>query len=330
MTLAFSICSNNFLAQAVTMFRSLERQHPEIKTVLFLVDLPDQRIDYQILSPVEMILADETVIEGFQEMVERYTIIELNTAIRPFIIRYLNRQYPGCNKLLYLDPDLFIYERLDLVLSLLDTEDIIITPHFLSPVPIDEFSPFENLALNYGTYNMGFFAMNPQTPNTHRFLQWWGERTFRFGHVDPANGYFTDQIWFNLVPVFFEKVHSLKHPGYNMSAWNLHERVIGRYCENGQVVLHSGDQLVVFHFSSWHFRKPDILSPYYTRYNFGNRPDLVKLYRDYRVSLIANQAELFDGITCALPYNRKEVRQSRMKKALMPGVTLMRRIWQKI
>lgn len=330
MTIAFTICSNNFLGQAKTMFQSLERWHPEIKTYLFLADLPDQRIDYEFLLPAEMIVADDKIIDGFSDLVERYTVIELNTAIRPFVIRHLQKLHPGIRKVIYLDPDLYIYNKLDLVSGILDKEDLVITPHFLQPVPIDEFVPFENLALNYGTYNMGFFALNPSTPNMDRFLDWWGERTTRFGHIDPSNGYFTDQIWFNLVPVFFEKVHTLMHPGYNMAAWNLQERFITDYCDNGRIVLSSGHELVIYHFSSWSHKHPGRLSPYYNRYSFETRPDLVRLYKEYEKLLLENKATFFEGFPCALPYNRKIVRQSLMKKALMPGVNLMRRIWQKI
>lgn len=330
MTIAFTICSNNFLAQAKTMFQSLQQHHPEIKTYLFLADKPHDSVDYNFFAPAEAVVADGKIIEGFDELVNRYTIIELNTAIRPYIIQYLHHKHPDCNELCYLDPDLYIFDRFDAVKEILNEEDVVITPHFLQPVPIDEYIPFENLALNYGIYNMGFFAMNPQKENTQRFLNWWGERTSRFGHIDPANGYFTDQIWFNLVPVFFEKVHTLKHPGYNMAAWNLHERFITTYCDNGRIVLSSGHNLVAYHFSSWSYRHPERLSPYYNRYNFENRPDLVKLYQDYRVSLQENKIQFFDGIPCALPYNRKVVKRSLMKRALMPGVNLMRKVWQKI
>lgn len=330
MTIGFTICSNNFLGQAKTMFQSLQEQHPGIKTFIFLADKPDDRIDYSFFTPAETIVADDRIVEGFSEMVNRYTIIELNTAIRPFIIQYLSREFPGAGKIYYLDPDLYIYDKLEVTDTILAGEDIVITPHFLQPVPIDTYVPFENLALNYGTYNMGFFAMNPQTSNTQRFLNWWGERTTRFGHIDPANGYFTDQIWFNLVPVFFNKVHTLKHPGFNMAAWNLHERSIKTYDDSGKILLNSGHRLVVYHFSSWNFKLPGQLSPYYNRFSFENRPDLVKLYQDYRVSLMNNKTEFFDSIPCALPYNKKTVKRSRMKQALMPGVNLMRRIWQKM
>lgn len=330
MNIAFTTCSNNFLAQAKTMFKSLQRHHPEFKTFLFLVDKPHPGINYGSLMSAEIIVVDEKIIPGFEDMLQRFTVIELNTVVRPFIIQFLQSQHIDCRKLYYLDPDLCIYGRFTEVEELLEKEDLVLTPHFLQPLPIDGAMPFENLALNYGTYNMGFFAINPSTTNAQQLLNWWGERTSRFGHIDIANGYFTDQIWMNLAPVFFNKVHSLKHPGYNMAAWNLHERYIKDYSDSGKILLSSGDDLVAYHFSSWSFNDPELLSPYYTRFNFKNRPDLVRLYRDYHISLLENEMERFASIPCALPYNRKQVKHSMVKKTLMPGARLMRKIWEKI
>src|SRR5688572_30154886 len=147
------------------MFGSLAKHHAEIKTYIFLVDHPDDRVDYSFFAPAEVVIVDDSIVEGFSAMVGRYTIIELNTAIRPFVIRFLNRIQSEANKIYYLDPDLYIYDRLDTTDAILSGEDVVITPHFLQPVPIDGYVPFENLALNYGTYNMGFFGLNPQSTN---------------------------------------------------------------------------------------------------------------------------------------------------------------------
>ena len=312
------------------MFASLGKHHPEIKTFLFLVDDLHDTIDYSFFAPTEVVRVDETIAAEFPRLLERYDIIELNTAVRPPIIRYLQEKFPGTSKLYYLDPDLFIYGKLDAAGQLLETEDIIITPHFLQPVPIDGCIPFENLALNYGTYNMGFFGMNPGSSNSKSFLDWWEQRTSLFGHIDPCSGYFTDQVWLNLAPVFFKKVHTLSHPGYNMAAWNLHERRISSYGENGSIRLSSGDDLIVYHFSSWNFKTPGELSWVYNRYNFENRPDLQKLYKDYELALLENGIERFHTITCTLPYRKDMIKRSQMKKLLSPGVELMRKIWKRI
>ncbi len=330
MIIAFATCSNNFLAQAKTTFQSLAVHHPEIRNFLFIVDNPDDSIDYSFLEPSQVIFLNNTIAKGFGEMLARYDILELNTAVRPYIFHYLHEKHPEAQKILYLDPDVVVYGKLDEAIEILDSHDILITPHFLTPLPIDGYKPFENLALNYGTYNMGFFGLRMGTANTGKFLDWWTERTTLFGHIDPANGYFTDQIWFNLAPVFFEKVHTFMHPGYNMAAWNLHERYISSYTDNGGVMLRSGHPLIIYHFSSWNYRFPDELSRVYTRFGFEKRPDLVKLYRDYYEILKTNKIELFQDLACTLPFNKKTVKRSRVKKVLTPGVNLMRTIWRKI
>lgn len=330
MTISFTICSNNFLAQAKTVLQSVLRHHPDMKTFIFLVDEKDPAIEYDFFLPAELVLVDEKIVPGFMELVQQYTVMELNSAVRPFIIGYLNGLYPACDKLYYLDPDMYVYDRLDRLDQLLETEDIIITPHFLQPIPIDGLRPFENLALNFGTYNLGFLAMNPRTENFRNFLSWWAERTRQFCHIDLANGYFTDQIWFNLVPLFFKKVHTLTHPGYNMAIWNLHERQIIAYEKDGRILLNTGDHLAIYHFSSWDYFNPGQLSREHNRYSFENRPDLQKLYSDYLGRLQENRISFYSTIPCRLPYNKKIVPRSRMQKILLPGVDLLRKVWKKI
>jgi hypothetical protein len=327
---AFTICSNNFLGQAKTMFDSLRKFHPEIQTFLFIVDEPAEGIDYSFFLPAEVIFVNGAIAEGFNDMLARYNIIELNTAVRPHIIQYMAKQYPQVEKLLYVDPDIFIYGSLEDALKRLDHCELLITPHFLKPVPLDGMVPFENLALNYGTFNMGFFGLKPHSANMQSFLKWWQRRTSLFGHIDPANGYFTDQIWFNLAPIFFQNVEAYRHSGYNMAAWNLHERVIDKYADDGNILLENGEQLVAYHFSSWNYNEPETLSRVYNRYSFENRPDLVRLYEDYRRLLKANRMDELQTFSCTLPYYRNIARRSRVKQALSPGVNLMRYIWRKI
>jgi hypothetical protein len=312
------------------MLDSLAAFHPGMKTWLFIVDEPAAGIDYSFFEPAEIIFVNGSIVEGFGDMLSRYNIIELNTAVRPHIIQYLAQQDPSIEKLLYLDPDLCIYGELEHAIQTLDTAELLITPHFIEPVPIDGKSPFENLALNYGTFNMGFFGLRPRTENMQAFLRWWQRRTSLFGHIDPANGYFTDQIWFNLAPVFFDKVETCKHPGYNMAAWNLHERFIEYYEPGGRIFLKNGQPLVAYHFSSWNYNNPAVLSGVYNRYSFNDRPDLVRLYKDYRQKLSDNRMESMQTNNCSLPYYRNIDRRSKMKKALTPGVNMMRNIWRKI
>ncbi|MES1221758.1 MAG: hypothetical protein ABUT20_40045, partial [Bacteroidota bacterium] len=301
MTIVFTICSNNYLAQAKTFIDSLISFNPNIKPYIFLIDKKTQLIDYTFFIPAELIEVSENIVKGYEELVTKYSIVELNTAVKPFIFEFLAEFESEVRRLYYFDPDICIYDSLNLLDKLLDEFDIIITPHFLSPLPIDGLEPFENLALNYGTYNLGFLALNPRTDNTRKFLKWWGERTLKFGYSKVDQGFFVDQLWFNLVPVFFDKICSLKHPGYNMAAWNLHERSIKSYLADGRIKLNSEDYLAFYHFSSYNFSSPEVLSTKYTRYNFDNKPAVKELYGVYHARVFNNQMERFRNIRCGLP-----------------------------
>lgn len=301
MKIAFTICSNNYLAQAKTFTESLLSENQDITVFIFLIDKKKSEIDYKYFAPAEVIEVNDSVFGQFNELITKYNIVELNTAVKPFLFEYLSKRFSDCNRLYYFDPDIFIYHNLGLLDQLLNDNDILLTPHFLTPVPIDGLEPFENLALNYGTFNLGFLAINPETKNAKAFLKWWGQRTFRFGYSRVDQGFFVDQLWFNLVPIFFERVFLIRHPGYNMAPWNLHERSIKLYKDGDGIILESDYPLVFYHFSSYDFSKPDLLSTKYTRYSFKQNPSLRKLHRDYAEKIILNKHTFFKQFRCELP-----------------------------
>ncbi len=329
MTIAFTVCSNNFLAQAKAMLDSLHVHHPDVTSLLFLVDEKEGSIDYQSYEPSELIFVNESVVPGFTSMLDRYTVIELNTAVRPFLFQYITDRFNSPSRVYYLDPDMYIYNKMEATDKLLDDHFIILTPHFTEPIPLDGAKPFEDLALIYGVYNAGFLAMNLSHRQSDNFLQWWGERTIQFAYTDTSRGLFTDQIWFNLVPVFFDNVHILKHKGYNMAIWNLHERKIREYEQAGKVSLENDEMLVIYHFSNWNYFEPEILSKGLDRFDFKNRPDLVKLYKDYRDRLRSNDHDRIRKLPCRLPVQQPKQR-SIVKKALTPGLKILKGMWQKI
>jgi len=326
--LVFTLCSNNYFAQAKTMLDSFKKYHTEISTYLFLCDRLSSTIRYDELESTELVVINEKVVREFDQLVNKYTLFELNSILKPFLFQWLIKKN-NPEKIFYIDSDVLFFDNLDVAVKALDEYDIVITPHFWTPIPDDGLEPFENNALNFGTYNLGFIGVQPQKENTRRFLQWWGERTRKFGHNDTVNGYFVDQIWFNLVPLFFENVLSLKHPGYNMAAWNLHERKINGPGEKGEVFLESGDPLVFYHYSSYDPQKPGELSQKYNRYQLEDQPGLKKLYQHYHQDLVRNGLNEYSKITCALPV-RREHHPGFVRKMLHPGVALLKKIWRKL
>ncbi len=107
MNIAFTICSNNYLAQAKTLGDSFLDHHPDVKFIIGLVDRFDKSFDYSFFSRFEIIPVEDIQINNFDELTAKYNIVELNTAVKPSYIHYIFQNYQA-DKLIYLDPDILV------------------------------------------------------------------------------------------------------------------------------------------------------------------------------------------------------------------------------
>ena len=65
MLTVFTICSNNYLAQAKTLGDSLMQHNPHYRFVIFLVDRLSEGVDYSFFAPYELIPVEQIEINGF-------------------------------------------------------------------------------------------------------------------------------------------------------------------------------------------------------------------------------------------------------------------------
>src|SRR5207253_817918 len=77
-----------------------------------------------------------------RELIFKYEILELCTALKPALLDHLFR-VRGEEQLVYLDPDILVFRPLAELRPALRTSDIVVTPHFLSPIPLDGRRPTE-------------------------------------------------------------------------------------------------------------------------------------------------------------------------------------------
>jgi len=294
MILAFTVCSNNYLAQAFVLSKSWLRYHPEARFIIVLVDEVSGEIVYDRDERVSILPLGKIPLENLPELIRQYNIIELNTAIKADAFIYLSSLYRP-DKILYIDPDIQVYSRFDEVLDLLENHDFVVTPHFCTPVD-DEHGTSDVAMLRIGLFNLGFLAVarpDQQMP----FFDWWRQRLYKYCYYNEGRALFYDQIWINFIIVFFDKWHVLKHPGYNMANWNFHERELSSNGEEGYLV-NGLYPLRFFHFSGFKLDRPDVIAAYHTRYTFATRPDLVNIYRAYRESCMVEGAEKLSRMPC--------------------------------
>lgn len=294
MTLAFTLCSINYLAQARTLGDSLKRTNPHIRFVIGLVDrLDTANVPADKLPEFELLELHRIGMDGLDEMCEHYNITELNTAVKPYFFRYFFEKVPQIKNVIYFDPDIIVYQPLTQLEALLEKNDFVLTPHLTTPID-DQLTPNELHHLNTGVYNLGFIALN-KSPEALDFVKWWEEKLFDECKIDLCNGLFVDQHWVNFAPVFWNNVHVEKHPGWNAAYWNLHERLFtqqdGRHLVNGLPV-------VFFHYSGYDPAKPSVISKYQDRFTFDRRPDLNPLFDYYREELLRNHNAYYRQFPC--------------------------------
>lgn len=251
-----TIISKNYLSFARVLTDSFLKHNEGGRVFVLLVDRiegyfnPNEEA-FELIAIEE--LKDE--IPHFWRFCFQYTQLELNTAVKPYLLKYLLKKY-NLKKLIYFDPDILITDSLDELSKLLNSHSILLTPHLTSPIEEDGCEPSEKGILTAGVYNLGFIAL-ANTGISRGFLEWWKKRTYNDCLVAPERGFSIAQKWIDLVPGIFEGVYILREPGYNASYWNLYERKIQIEEENIYV---NGKPLYFFHFSGYEPQKSRYLN----------------------------------------------------------------------
>ncbi|MEO2033067.1 MAG: glycosyl transferase [Planctomycetaceae bacterium] len=241
-TCVFTIASRNYMHSARTLMDGVARFAPAAHRILALCDergdVDHSQDSFEILELSQLALPNK------RHFIFQYSLLELNTAIKPFVVDQLFER--GFDQVIYLDPDIAIYDRLDDMIGRLDHADILLTPHITEPLP-DDGEPDERHLMVCGTFNLGFIAMR-RSPLSHSFVRWWKQKLERDCVVDLQRGLFTDQKWVEFAPCFCERVEIVRHPGWNVAYWNLPTRHV---VQTGDRFTVDGQPLVFFHFSGY-------------------------------------------------------------------------------
>jgi len=298
MNIAFTICSNNYLARAKVLIDSIIEHSSDVKLYIGLCDERSSLVDYSVFN-CEVIEAKEIGIKNFDSICQKYDIIELCTSIKASFFKYLIDRNPNADFIYYFDPDICMYQSISFLNNEFDSNtDILLTPHIITPIPLDGKNPSENAFLNCGIYNLGFLGLRILSSNSNKLLDWWEERTLTMGFNKTQEGLFVDQLWINLVPLYFEKVKITKKLGYNVAPWNLHERLNITKISDENYNMFDNSKLIFYHFSSYNFKLPNLIASHYNRYTFEDIPHLIELYEVYHNKLIINNISTFSQIKC--------------------------------
>ena len=271
-----TIVSRNYLHFARTLCRSFLAAHPGAAFYVLLVDRPAAGEELRG-EPFTAVWVEELGIPDFLGVAFRYGILELNTNVKPSFLKWiLDRQ--GVERLVYLDPDIFVYSSLDEIDQRLRGTDVVLTPHLLSPIR-DQRSPAEQDFLRVGVFNLGFIGVSNRRP-ARELLDWWESRCLSLGYLEQRSGLFVDQKWMNFAPCFFPQVGIIRDPGCNVAYWNLHERTLS--VQDGRYQVNGASALKFFHFSGIDLDDIGRISKHQNRFTLQERSDLAPLFQAYR------------------------------------------------
>ncbi len=277
-----TIIASNYAPFARVLGESFREHHPEARCFVLVIDDHEGRLD-PASEPFEIITPAELGIAQFDRMATIYDVLELSTAVKPWLLKHLLNER-GCDTLAYLDPDIQVIDRLDEIEALLHEHRLVVTPHLTEPMPRDGRKPSETDILIAGSFNLGFVGM-ARGEDIDALLDWWSERLETDCIVAPERGFFVDQRWMDFAPGLVPSFHVLRDPGYNVAYWNLSSRRVERTGDRWTV---NGRPLRFFHFSGFDPEQPGLLSKHQNRIRLEDEPGVRELCAAYAERLLGH------------------------------------------
>jgi len=241
----------SYLAKARVLAESLKRHHPDWVFFALMTDEVPEGVTFDVEDESfdEILWSKDIGIDNYDEWIRQHNIIEACTAVKGPALQYLCEK--GFDVVMYLDPDVVVFDTLQPLIDELEHSDILLTPHQLTPEDKDDATAIKDnelCSLTHGVYNLGFVAVNGHKGSEgYKFAKWWHDRLYLYCREDIPNGMFTDQRWCDLVPAFFDKVKAIRDPGYNVASWNLSQRNI-TITKSGDILVNDSP-LRFFHFT---------------------------------------------------------------------------------
>lgn len=260
--IAFTIIARNYYPQAASLAESFKKLHPGIDFFVFFIDDMCLKSPNFQAVPVKSVFPKKKLLE----LAFKYNITEFSTAVKPDIFLWLINRYQP-KKIIYLDPDIYFYQKINYLLDLLNRHQCLLVPHRTQPTADDK-KPNELDFMGCGYYNLGFVAFSVSNPVID-FLNWWSQKLYLYGYADVQKFMFTDQKWMDYAPCFLD-TYIIREPGYDVAYWNLHQ-----YLDKFKP-----SEITFFHFSGFVPEK-NLLSKHQDRFSLDDIGDYRQLFTDY-------------------------------------------------
>lgn len=298
----FTIVAKNYIGLAQILEESLKEKSPD--TDFFIIVADDFLDDFDIEKlPSNILIARKELnitVQQWADMSFKYDLTEFCTSIKPASFSYFIEK-TKYEKIIYLDPDIYIYSSLDPIYEMLEDHSIVLTPHITTIQDTFQGDRSESGLMSTGVFNLGFCGIK-RSLAAKKMISWWHERLLDKCYIDSHDSYFTDQKWMDFLPCYFNsnELYVSRHLGMNIAPWNFFEREIYTEKEslkvrNREVNSVKVDYPVIFvHYSGYNYsemKKGNVVQN-----NISNIKDYedIKLLTDVYAKAIYKKRELFD------------------------------------
>ena len=297
----FTIITKNYLGLAMVLEKSVKANSTANFYIIVADELdeankPNYNLNTNVLFAKDILNYTTDV---WNDLSFKYSLVEFCTAIKPSCFQYFfdEKKY---DKVVYLDPDVFVFNPLASIFDALETTSILLTPHIVTmQTPFKGDYP-DHLFLLNGTFNLGFIGLK-KSETTNSLLVWWQNRLLNDCFADNDKGTLTDQKWMNLLPAFFEpnELTISKNIGLNLAPWNYFEREIVEenncfYVSNRVTkIIKNRSPLIFVHFSGYNYKSFSNNTIEHTNQNFTSYPDLQPIFNCYANALKEGNIEQY-------------------------------------
>jgi lipopolysaccharide biosynthesis glycosyltransferase len=261
-----TIITSNYLPYALNLLNSIRDYDQDVHVNILISD--SSRLEFDAKTPDSesfFKFPEDVTNEGIGlKIMDKYRDLHHDTfrwSCKSIFINHLILEC-GYKKVIYVDCDIFFFSPFSFLFDALDTHRVLLTPHWRTSHP--NCNPEEyRLLFSDGLYNAGFIGVNS---NAVDVMDWWAENCLYSCAKASFPGEYDDQAILNLMPLYFEGVHILRHKGCNVAVWNQH--VCRRTMKpDGSILINDEFPIVFVHFVSEIPKEFDpMLAEYLDRY----------------------------------------------------------------
>lgn len=233
---------SGYLSRGLALIESLREHGDDAQVWVLALDASAKRYldDAALPGVTALTIADiEAAEPELPPLKAQRSRMEYYFTATPLLMRWvMNKQKDPASVVVYLDADLYFFDRPALVLDALGDGAVGIIEHRYPAAR-------EKALLKYGRYNVGWVGIRADQRG-RACVDWWSQSTLAWCFDKPEDGKYADQGYLDSFPTQFEGVVALPSLGMNLAPWNTAGVPLAE--TDGGVLVAGRDPLVFFHF----------------------------------------------------------------------------------